>query len=99
VPKLPRYVVILALLFCFPSMVLAKPMFAADLEGVRIVLTDDKCDLTVVANLPYKATWTEKGRTFTGCWGVMGQNVVAFFSEDKTVAAIPVQVFQKLQEV
>jgi hypothetical protein len=97
--RLPKYLAALVLLFCFPTMLGAKPMFAADLEGVRIVLSDDKCDLTVVANLPYKATWEEKGKTYTGCWGVMGQNVVAFFSEDKTVAAIPLQVFRKLQEV
>jgi hypothetical protein len=98
VPKIPRHLVAIALLFCFPTLVFAKPMFAAELEGVRIVLSDDKCELTVVSNLPYKATWTEKGQTYTGCWGVMGHNVAAYFEQDRTVAAIPVQVFKKLIE-
>jgi hypothetical protein len=98
-PALPKYVFALAVLFCFPSMALAKGLYVAEVSNVRIILTDEPCELKVVSNLPLKATWTQDGKVFTGCWGVMGQIVMGYFVEDRSIAAIPVQVFQKLQEV
>jgi hypothetical protein len=97
--KLPRWVVLLIYLATWPSALLAEPIFAAETEGVRIVLYDEPCKFTqAVANLPYRATWTEKGKTYEGCFAPNRNAgvVVAYFSEDKSVAAIPMDVFRKV---
>src|SRR5688572_21050302 len=47
----------------------AEPRFQVVADGARVVLHDDKCAVAAVANLPYKATWEEKGKVFQGCWG------------------------------
>jgi hypothetical protein len=57
VPKLPRYVVILALLFCFPSMVLAQvPLHVLERPEVRMRLMDAPCSdpksAMIAMNLP-----------------------------------------------
>jgi hypothetical protein len=98
-PKLPRYVVLLAFLFCFPTLVFGKAIYAAEVQGIRIVLTDEKCELSVVSNLPLKATWYQGDKVFTGCWGLMGDTVMSYFEQDRSVAAIPTSVFKKLQDV
>lgn len=76
----------------------AAPVYAAEADGVRIVLTDEKCTLKEVSNLPYKATWTEKGKTYNGCFTInQGAGVVvAYFVEDKSVAAIPMDAFKRV---
>jgi hypothetical protein len=99
VPKLPRYVKYLAVLFCFPTLVFGKGLYVAEVSNVRIILTDEPCELKVVSHLPLKATWTQDGKVFTGCWGVMDQTVMGYFEQDKSVAAMPVGLFKKLQEV
>jgi hypothetical protein len=97
--KLPRYLVVLAFIFCFPTLAMGKAIYAAEVHGIRIVLTDEKCELSVVSNLPLKATWYQGDKAFTGCWGLMGDTVMGYFPEDRSVAAIPTHVFKKLQEV
>lgn len=77
----------------------AAPVFVAEAEGgVRIVLTDEPCALKAsVANLPFRATWTEKGTVFEGCfWTNPAIGVVMAYFTDKTVAAIPIPVFRKV---
>jgi hypothetical protein len=95
---LPRYVLFLALIFCFPSIVLAEPIFAFEKDGIRLVLTNEKCTLGEVTNLPYRATWTEKGQTFEGCWSVAfdRQRVNAYFVSDRSVVSFPPQMFTKV---
>ncbi len=70
----------------------AAPVAIGQHEGITVVLTDEPCALDAVSNLQRRATWTEGGKTFEGCFGILGGMVVAYFS-DKTVAAIPVQHF------
>ncbi len=76
----------------------AEPVYrAAAPDGIFITLHDEACALEGVVNLKRRATWTEGGKTFEGCWGAridMGV-VVAFFS-DKTVVVIPLQAFQRV---
>lgn len=77
----------------------AQPMFAAQAGDVRITLYDEPCRLKeVVTNLPYRVVWSEKGKEFEGCFGPNPELgvVMTYFSGDKTVAAIPIQMFKKL---
>ena len=93
-----RYFVLLLVLFCLPAQ--AVPIFAADEGGVRIVLTDEPCQLKTVSNLPLRATWEEKGKVYEGCWAPrpdMGV-VVGYFS-DLTAVALPIPMFKKVQGV
>lgn len=72
---------------------LAKPVAQASQGGITITLHDDPCKSEAVSNLPYRITWTEKGKTFEGCFTVNQGIVVAYFTDDKTVAIMPGQVF------
>jgi hypothetical protein len=78
----------------------AAPLYSAEVEGVRIVLTDEDCKLPAVANLKKRATWTEKGKTFEGCFGLHPQYgvVIAYFS-DKHVVLIDPQAFVRVTGV
>jgi hypothetical protein len=86
-------VVLLAVAVTWPTKAHADPRFQVSIEGVTVVLYDDKCDLTdQITNLPYKATWTEKGKTYRGCWGARPDaGVVMAYFEDKTIGLIPMQ--------
>ena len=79
----------------------AEPRWRAEAQGAVIVLHSDKCELAEVSNLPFKATWEEKGVTFTGCWAPNPDVgiVVGYFKEDRSVAIIPIQVFKKVTGV
>lgn len=83
----------------YASSVHAEVFAVANIEGVKISLHNEKCTLTEVSNLPFKATWEEKGKTYQGCWGLNGNLVAAFFKEDKTVAVIPAAAFTKVMGV
>ncbi len=77
----------------------AEPVYqAASADGaLRIVLHDERCALAEITNLPRRATWTENGTTYEGCWGARpDQGIVLAYFSDKTVAAIPVQAFAKV---
>lgn len=96
--KLPLWVVVLVYLTCWPAAALSQPLFATETGDVRIVLTDDPCALTEnVRNLPFKATWTEKGQEQQGCWGVrQDEGIVVGYFDDLTVAIIQMRDFKKL---
>lgn len=97
-PKLPKYVLLIAVLFCFPTLVFADPLFAFEKDGIRLVLTNEKCALPEVTNLPYRVTWTQDGQTVEGCWGVSFDRarVNAYFVSDRTVVSFPPQMFTKV---
>lgn len=86
-----------ALLLAYIVSVHADPAFKAVAEnGVTIILYDEPCKLTEeVTNLPRRATWDENGKVNEGCWRYTNGTVVAYF-DDKTVAAIPAQVFERV---
>jgi hypothetical protein len=96
----PLFILIALVLVCllYATTVKADPLFQATGDGARIVLTNEPCKLPEVTNLPYRATWEEKGKTFEGCYGARPDAgvVVAYFS-DKTAVAIPFQAFTKIQ--
>jgi hypothetical protein len=69
----------------------AGPRFQVVADGAKVVLHDDKCAVSAVANLPYKATWDEKGKVFQGCWGARPEaGIVMFYFDDKSVGIIPI---------
>lgn len=81
-----------ALLIAFyPRQSRADPIAqAAAGNGVQVVLHSEPCALKEITNLPNRATWTEAGASFEGCFGVRPETgvVIAYFT-DKTVVAIP----------
>lgn len=72
--------------------------FQAEGDGVRVVVyAGEPCSLTSISNLPYKATWTENGKTVEGCAGIHPMGVVLFyFGADKTVVMIPRNQFVRV---
>ena len=91
------FVLIVTLLFGCPNSASAEPLFRVTTpDGVVITLHKDKCEMKEVVNLPQLATWDEKGKTFTGCWGVSPFGLVMFYFTDKTVAVVPVEAFKKV---
>jgi hypothetical protein len=96
--KIPAWVKVLVFLTCWPAAVLATPVYVAEADGARIVLTDEPCEVKAVSNLPYKAVWTEKGKDFTGCWAPRPNEgiVMGYFAEDRTVVVIPIQAFKRV---
>lgn len=78
----------------------AGPIAVVTNDGAKITLYDDPCELNEVSNLPQKAVWQEKGKTYAGCWSLHPAGfVVTFFKEDRTVAIIPARVFEKVTGV
>lgn len=65
-------------------------------DGQKIVLTDEECRLDAVKNLKHRATWTENGKVYEGCYGVHPAGVVLGYFADKTVVMIPVQTFTQV---
>lgn len=90
-----KRVIVAALLLLASSQAHAQAaVFSAD--DVTILLYREPCKLTAsVSNLPHRATWAEKGKTYEGCFGTTPFGVLSFyFDGDKTVATIPTHVFQ-----
>lgn len=98
----PLFLLIALVLICllYATAVKADPIFQANVgEGMRVVLTNEPCAMKdSVTNLPYRATWEEKGKVYEGCFGPRPDFgvVVAYFS-DKTAVAIPIQAFSRVQ--
>lgn len=98
--KLPRWFVALAFIVALPTLAFADPMFQAEADGAKVVLTDEPCKLQAVANLKYRATWSEKGKTYEGCFGPRpDMGVVMAYFEDRTVVALPIQMFVKVSTI
>lgn len=95
--KLPRWFWIAAFLVSLPTLALAEPIYALEDNGVRVVLTDEPCQKSEVANLQFKATWTERGQTYEGCWGPAfdRERINAWFS-DRTVVSFPPSMFKRV---
>ena len=76
----------------------AGPVMVAKVGAVSITLYDEPCAIAAVANLQRRATWTENGKVFEGCFGVSEIGVVMlYFSDDRSVGAVPVQNFVRVQ--
>jgi hypothetical protein len=88
-------------LVCFAGSLHAEPKFQANVQGIQILLHSDKCELTgQITNLPFKAQWSEKGKTLEGCWKPNNEvGSVDFYFSDKTSFSMPMQMFQKVTGV
>ena len=67
-------------------------------SDVTITLTDEKCALSSVSNLPYRAYWDESGKHYEGCFAVRKIFVLLYF-DDKSVVVLPAHAFEPLKEV
>ena len=93
--------VLVAAIVFFVGAVHAAPIAVSTTPGVTIILTDEPCAFKEVRNLPRRATWTEHGTTFEGCWGagrVLGNDVVLGYFSDQSVVVIPVLYFRAAVE-
>lgn len=73
----------------------AAPVALMSDGQVTITLTDEPCKLPAVSNLQHRATWVEKGKTYQGCWGISPFNLVMIYSDDRSVAVVPVSLFSR----
>jgi hypothetical protein len=78
----------------------AKPVAIASRDGITITLYDEPCALKTVSNLPQRATWTEGGKRFEGCFTVRPDAgaVVAYF-DDGSVVMFPIRAFGAAREI
>ena len=66
-------------------------------DGVTITLYDEPCAYSsIIKNLPYRATWKEKDKTFEGCAGAHPAGIIMFYFDDHTVGIAPMRAFSKL---
>lgn len=88
---------LLFLMLCFAQQSMAQPLAVGASGAVTVTLTDERCAMAAVANLPGRATWSEGGKIFEGCWGLMPETgiVLAYF-DDKSVVAIPAAAFRRV---
>jgi hypothetical protein len=66
-------------------------------QGITVILTDEPCKLPGVSNLPYRLTWTDKDKTYEGCFSIHS-GIVVTYTDDKAVGLIPGQLFKPLTE-
>lgn len=99
-PVLSWALIICALLGAlWAGRVFAEPIVQASVGDVTVVVFNEKCTHPdFVTNLPNRATWTEKGRVFDGCAGIIPDlGLAMFWFTDKTVAVVPLEMFQKVK--
>ena len=78
----------------------SAPRFRADGGNVAIMLYDEPCALAAqITNLPHRATWTEAGKVYEGCFGFMpreiaGVPLVILYFSDRTATALPASAFR-----
>lgn len=73
----------------------SAPFAVAEGEGVRVTLTNEPCALQAVANMPFRATWEEGGKTVQGCFNAAA-GIVSTYWDDRTVVVLPVSEFKRL---
>lgn len=74
----------------------AREVARSESQGVVVSLTDENCRmLDRVTNLPLRATWTEKGKVYDGCYTLTGTGHVLLFFDDLTAVVAPFQAFER----
>ena len=92
-----RSLFILSLFVVSPA--LADPVATASADGVLITFYSDKCALKEVVNLPYRAVWTEGGKSVEGCYTARPEaGVVVCYFADKTVGLVPYRALKEVKE-
>lgn len=68
----------------------SQPVWQAKDQDVTVSFYRERCRLGAVSNLPHRATWTEAGKVFDGCFQIYPryQVAIAFFS-DGAIAVVP----------
>jgi hypothetical protein len=86
--------VLLFLAVAWSTKAYADPIYRASEGPVSITLTDEACRLPAVGNLQKRAVWREHGKDTEGCYGGHPSFpiVLAYFA-DRSVVALPVQIF------
>lgn len=76
----------------------AKPIVAAIQGDVTVTLTDEKCKLKAVSNMPNRAVWRDSKGLSEGCFQVRPEVglIVAYF-DDGAVALIPMAHFKPVE--
>lgn len=84
-----------------PAPAHAEAVYAAEADGAILVLHKEKCTLPAVVNLPFRAEWVEGEKVIEGCWSPPHPEVgvVMTYFADKTVIAIPVQLFERVTPI
>jgi hypothetical protein len=84
---------------CASSAFAAEPVYQVQGGDIKVLLYKEPCALkSSVSNLPYRATWEEKGKKFEGCFGVDAEMglVITYFS-DKSVVVLPLSALVKVR--
>ena len=75
----------------------ATEVARSESQGVVVSLTDEDCKmLDRVTNLPLRATWTEKGKLYDGCYTLTPNGQVLLFFDDLTAVVAPFQAFERV---
>jgi len=79
----------------------AEPLYQADTGDAKVTVHSEPCAVAAVGNLPKRATWEEKGKTYEGCAGAHPAFplLVFYFSGDRSVVVIPNEMFRKMTGV
>lgn len=78
----------------------SKPIAQMTDGQVTVTVTDEPCKLmSLVTNLQGRATWTEKGKTTEGCYGINGQIAIFYWEVDKTVSILNLGHFQRVHMI
>ena len=74
------------------------PVAVAEDRGIKITLTDEKCALKAVTNLPFRVTWKEKDKNYEGCFAP-NQGLVVMFFDDGSVVVAPTRAFSVVTSI
>ena len=78
----------------------AAPVARGGNDKIEVTLFNDKCRLTSVVDLPYRAVWKEGGKSFEGCFGPTQFNgLIVLYFDDRSIALMPMQAFKPVREI
>lgn len=81
---------------CAAGIVFAEPTHEARGSTFKVTVYSEKCALQEVTNLPLRAVWTEGAKVIEGCFGMSPFGLIVFYFTDKTVFAMPPDMFKKV---
>lgn len=98
--KLLTAVIVASVVAYFIPPTRAGAIYEAVTDKATITLYTDNCTLQAVVNLPLRATWTEGGKVFEGCYLPRPDaGLIVFYFSDRTVGLAPMAVFRKVTGV
>lgn len=107
--RLPRYVMFIAVLFCWPTMVFGEPVaepeptYVANVGQNQLFILPEPCQLGGWFAKWRKARWLFNGQTFDACWKLereaTGGLVVKTVDDAGDTGSIPLAMFKQAQGV